>query len=926
MPSTIESSPDHRLPAVAETPNRLALVAKGAAALIGTIAIVVGVPIGLLSAFGAPWPSEAPSVEWLSTPTTGETVLAVLAVVVWLAWAHFVVCLLVEAVAERRKSGLAPHIPGGGIGTQGLARRLIGTIVLLAAVTSAGMSSATAASGPAEAAAPSQLATATMTQVVVPADLPDGTLPTVNDLEKATDADVALGVATYYDVKPPNGRHYDTLWDISERYLGEGRRYQEIWDLNKGVEQPDGRVLQKADLIHPGWVMKLPNDAKGPGLKVVDHAAIAEVPIQAPAPATQTGAAVDGAAGGDATAQADGAGGIQIDAAWAPFFGVAGGLALAGAFLGLRRRRASATAADWWATRDPSGTDPHDPDPSSPTPGSSLRDEADVTTATWLDRAVRSLNGRPGFGAPARASLSEHGLAMVFDDEPAVEAPDGWTSTGSVWSLDRGTDVSGSGPSPLPGLVSVGRRDDGTVLLLDPESVAGVVALDGDGDVARGLALSIAVDTATHPWADDRIVTLVGFANDLSHIGAGSIRHADNLGRVLEGLDNTARYQRAACRDAGAESAREARVRQPEAIDWSYQLVVCSGSPSADELARLTELAADPAVALGVVVVGATATNAVRLTARPDGRVSSPLAGIDVVAQTLTVDAVHGLVALHEPSAGSRRVSMDQLVDALVAEHRVAVEHDSVARVRVMGPVEVSAPGEVDPARQDLLVELACFLAVHPMGVHANRISAALWPRGVEPQVRDTALGLLSSWLGTTPNGTPVLQEESGIWTYAPGAVDLDWTSFRDALNRASDDGARRETHLRAALDLVTGPPFDGVPGGRYGWLGATTLESDIAMAVNLTVLATAEAAAVRDDGDAARAALTRGLRMSPASEELWRSRLRLESHFGTPESLEDVAGQMYAAIAEHGSLMGSTAETDALVDELLPAYRSKVA
>ncbi|MET0819740.1 MAG: hypothetical protein ABWY58_02155 [Aeromicrobium sp.] len=930
MPSTIDSSPENRLPAVAEPEKRWALVAQGAAALVGTIAIVVGVPIGLLAAFGTPWPDEKPSADWLTTPTTGETVLAVLAVVVWLAWAHFVVCLLVEAVAERRKSGLAPHIPGGGIGTQSLARRLISSIVLLAAVTSVGMSSAnavTAAPDESVQAAPtSQVVSSTVSQIVMPAELPDGTLPTLGDLERATDTDVATGVTTYYDVKPPNGRHYDTLWDIADRYLGDGRRYQEIWDLNKGVEQPDGRVLQKADLIHPGWVMKLPNDAKGPGLKVVDHATVADVPVQTPAPAGQAGATAQATSAADGpTTQADG-GGLHVDGDWAPFFGVAGGLVLAGAFLGLRRRRASATAGEWWATRDPSGTDPHDPVPTPPTPGSRLRDEADVTTASWLDRAVRSLNSRPGFAAPARASLSEQGLAMVFDDAPTVEPPDGWTSSGSVWSLQRDAVVGGSGLSPLPGLVSIGRRDDGTVFLLDTESVDGVIALDGDVDVARGLALSMAVDAATHPWADDRAVTLVGFADDLSHVGAGSIRHADDVGRVLEGLDNVARYQRAACRDAGADSARAARASRPDAIDWSYQLIVCSGSPSPDELARLSELAADPTVALGVVIVGSAATSGLRLTSRPDGRVSSPMAGIDVTAQVLTVDAVHGLVALHEPAAGSQRVSMDQLVDALVAEHRVAAEHESVARVRILGPVEVSAPGEVDPDRRELLTELACFLAIHPTGVHANRVSAALWPRGVEPEVRDTALGQLSTWLGTTSDGGPVLQQQLGIWSFAPGAVDLDWTSFRDALNRASDDGARRETHLRAALDLVEGPAFDGIPSSRYGWLAATTLESDIAMAVNLTVLAAAEAAAVRDDEDAARAALARGLRMSPASEELWRSRLRLESHVGSRDDLEAAVGEMYAAIAEHGSPIGSAAETDALVDELLPGYRTRVA
>lgn len=928
---TVERSGSNRLPVSPQEQSRGTSILTGLAALIGTLAIAVGVPVALLAAFGTPWPDEAPSVEWLNAPASGETVLAVLAVVVWLAWAHFMVCLVVEFIAERRQSGLAPHIPGGGIGTQGLARRLVASIVLLAAVTGAGMSSATAVTG-AEQTAPSvstsQAPVATTTEVDLPEELPDGTLPTVKDLESATKTDVAEGVTTYYDVKPPNGRHYDTLWDISERYLGDGRRYKEVWELNKGVTQPDGRVLEKADLIHPGWVLKLPNDATGSGLKVVDHAVLRQVPTGG---GSQGGGAEAESAAADVTVAStdtavESGGGISIDDRWSPFFGVAAGLALAGAFLGLRRRRASAPSTAWWSTRDLSGTDPHDPDPQSPGPGTRLREEADVSTASWLDRAIRSLNSAAGAPAPARVSLGEGGVALAFDEEPAVGPPAGWQSHATVWTLDRDAQVAGSGLSSLPGLVSIGRRDDGTIMLLDPESVSGVVALDGDSDVSRGLALSIAVDTATHPWADDRVVTLVGFADDLSAIGDGAIRHADDLGRVLESLDNIARYHRSACREAGVGSVREARAASPGAIDWSYHLVVCSGVPDKAELARLVALAADPAVALGVVIVGATGVDGVRLTARPDGRVSSPLQGIDVTAQVLTVEAARGLTALYEPAAASRRVSMDQLVDVLESEHRVATAHDTVARVSILGPVRVEAPGEIEPDRRELLTEIACFLALHPSGVHANRISAAIWPRGVDETLRSSALSQLSSWFGTTADGQPVVEQDAGIWRLAPGAVDLDWTTFRAALNRASEDGARRETHLRAALDLVAGPAFADIPASRFGWLESMTVEGDIAIAVNLTVQAVAEAAAARDDETAARAALALGLSMLPASEELWRSQLRLAGHFGERADVEAVAGDMYAAIAEHGAFGGTSGETDALVDELAPGYRSRVA
>jgi hypothetical protein len=53
---------------------------------------------------------------------------------------------------------------------------------------------------------------------------------------------------------------------------------------------------------------------------------------------------------------------------------------------------------------------------------------------------------------------------------------------------------------------------------------------------------------------------------------------------------------------------------------------------------------------------------------------------------------------------------------------------------------------------------------------------------------------------------------------------------------------------------------------------------------------------------------------------------LRLASRFGGPNDTRTVADQMYAAIAEHGSPGGAAPQTDALVDELLPGYRSSAA
>ena len=54
----------------------------------------------------------------------------------------------------------------------------------------------------------------------------------------------------------------DTLWGIAERCLGAGERFPEIAALNYGVSQPDGQALTSSHWIYPGWLLRLPPDAR----------------------------------------------------------------------------------------------------------------------------------------------------------------------------------------------------------------------------------------------------------------------------------------------------------------------------------------------------------------------------------------------------------------------------------------------------------------------------------------------------------------------------------------------------------------------------------------------------------------------------------------------------------------------------------------
>ena len=161
--------------------------------------------------------------------------------------------------------------PGSGVGTQALARRLVSAVLLLSGGVTLAMPLASADPGDAT----TRRDTSTLTardQVQRPA----GPYRRVGHHGDGSPAGFATetprgAIEKYVEVQPPQGRHYDTLWGIAERYLGDGMRYKEIAALNIGTVQPDGTTLRNPDLIYPGWILRLPADAEGPGIRVADQ-------------------------------------------------------------------------------------------------------------------------------------------------------------------------------------------------------------------------------------------------------------------------------------------------------------------------------------------------------------------------------------------------------------------------------------------------------------------------------------------------------------------------------------------------------------------------------------------------------------------------------------------------------------------------------
>ena len=96
---------------------------------------------------------------------------------------------------------------------------------------------------------------------------------------------------TYYVVRVAESGQPETLWDLAARVVGSGQRYVEIYQLNAGRPQPDGGQLTDPAQLTEGWLLVLPWDAIGDGVRYGVLAEPAATPAPTAAPTTTSPAA-----------------------------------------------------------------------------------------------------------------------------------------------------------------------------------------------------------------------------------------------------------------------------------------------------------------------------------------------------------------------------------------------------------------------------------------------------------------------------------------------------------------------------------------------------------------------------------------------------------------------------------------------------------
>ncbi|MFD3925917.1 BTAD domain-containing putative transcriptional regulator [Streptomyces sp. NPDC058614] len=962
---------------------------KAFGAFLALVVLLVGVPGALATQIGWPLPTGAPSLDWLQQEITVDTFINVLTVLVWFAWAQFTACVLVEIKAALSGVGMPNRVPGAGP-SQLLARQLVAALLLVGATAASftpglsqlGHSMEGNQRGTVAAAqqTPGGLFGQQQEQAAsnAAAAIAEQAANAASHAESGSGSTAEEGATKYYRIQPPEGRHHDSLWEVAERHLGDGRRYKEIYQLNKDRTQPDGSKLSEASLIRPGWILEMPADARGGDL--------VEMPDESPKASEQvqrqiheyakTGDQQQGGGGQQGSGGQQGAGagdrdtahisvpqqrpdsdrsGASDQQAQAPHasgtsseesgfsFGLpealVGAPLLAAGLLGAlgRRRRQALWQSALGAVGGRRGMEPPIPTGTAADAQDALLVGANPEGVRLLDLSLRGLAA--ALAAESRplptvyaAWLSGNGDLHLQLAQPAGKPPAPWQlgQDQTFWMLAR-TDAESyedvDTAAPYPGLVSLGTMDDSR-LLLNLESVPGIVSLSGSERDRAGVFASVAAELATNGWSDRMTITLVGFGQDLTPLAPNRLRHLDDIEALVETMEAETRQRRGALGAAGHDSVLTGRTGPAQHTRWAPHLVLLAAEPQGEDAVKLAELAAD-ASRLGIGYLVGTESGdlpgaAWEMEITGEGKLLAPLLGLELDAQTLPLALQQAVVELFveaDPERESTNTATPPFLVDISEQGRPAVY------ARLVGPYEIIGLETPDGERSPLLHEALALLLLHREGVHPRVLSSALWPRGVTDDVRDALVERLRAWLGGDPDGTPRLgTDASGRLTLAKSVVsDLD--VLRSLYHEATqgqgvNSRAVRGRLLTDALVLVRGPLLADRPQGRYGWLTHEIIDAQLPLLVADIGLALSAFHLEKGRAEKAIEALNASLNSAPADERLWNELLRATHATGDTDRLQRLA----ADLVSRSGARGVPPRTEALLDELLPAWRSGVA
>jgi hypothetical protein len=731
-------------------------------------------------------------------------------------------------------------------------------------------------------------------------------------------------------------RRGDTLTSIAERELGTSARWKEIFRVNRAqLSDPDelavGMRLVLPELKPAARPESYPphpqQDRTESPLPKHERPATPPLPSVLPpqpsASPAEPSASSSRPADSPETATPDS--GTTVDVPLISLAGV-GGLLAAGVIGGLAWRRRIQLQ-----TRPPGRRIIHPPPATRPAEVALGQRQRPLSLRT-LDRAMRAIAAhcRDSEAAPPPLQLALIGETEIelCMQEVCPTAPVGFTLRGRSWFIAQ-EDVGylksvpglGEAARPWPALVTLGRDEQGRLVLGDLEAV-GLLEIQPDaGFPAADLMAAMAVELSFSPWADEMIVTLLGGGERLPEaLGRHNVLRTTDCDALLDRLEQRAALQREHRR---YPVLSQHRIDPDLADPWAPEIVLVQQPLSTVQSARLSALInTEPKVALAAVVVGPVPGAAWSL--RGDGRsterkVLLEPAGLSLSPQWLEPPELTAVVDLIKSTGsdettlapwwseacaqpnpppnnvtylGSRSTTWGTAITAegaLIME--AAMDPDRTVHhptLQMLGPIELHGAKGTAPARAaKQCLEYCAWLLENP-GSTAQAMVAAL---AVAEGTRRSNMSRLRSWLGASPAGEVYLPDAyTGRITLHP-AVSSDWQRLQiltaTGVNRASDDS------LQAALQLVRGAPLADAAPGQWHW--AEELRTDMISCVRDIGLELADRALLAGDVERARWAAARALLAAPGDELLLAARIRTEHSAGNAAETDRLALQLAA-------------------------------
>lgn len=922
-------------------------IVTGLGALFALVAVVVGLPVGLVAVFGNPIPVLAelftqPAAFFdtlagmVTTPDyTGEVLFtAVVPTIAWLLWAFFVVSLLLELPSQLGK--MAPvRLPLRAAGMQLAAGALLAAVIVL--FSSTGISGS--ASANATAAAPLEPRAAAMEVV-------DQTEP---ELQVETQTVV---VEQEHVVQPG-----DTMWDVAEQQYGDGQQYDQIFTATAGDAQPVGAPISDPNLILPGQILYVPTEvtvevpveqAPVQDADTVDAAVIDEqAPVVDAASATskgtlsgssETATAPDQSAptedqesvASDSTTIVDDVDQVHDDideteqADWAPLWtaGGAGGILIGGllATIGIRRvRQRSRTLPGQRPAQVAETVSPVE---------MSLRYVEAPSTIAAIDQATRFIAAdaqERGVPLPDlfAARIDAAGLTLFFATPAQLPEPfqlDAEDSTAWLLPLDRVPHVTTLTSAPYPALVTLGRDEQGGQLLVNLEFL-GALHYDGDRQLARTAMMVLASELCTTAWGDAMRVTLVGFGHGLPHLlETDRLNVADDIQDLIAQLRSVADDHQAAVEAAGLESVAAARSADPDA-DFAPEIVLLGEAPDAetrDELAQLLERL--PHIGMAVISSDRISGEWSLEIDSADAAILQPL-GLPIQPQLISDEEYEAIVALmaatdapaepgpewaqslqEEPAPNAPATVPSTPAEEVV---EVALPEHAGPYLSIFGAVELQgAAGQTSGNATSISrwTEVIAYVAFHP-GVRGERLHQDFWPgeSGGAPgttayQKRAALISRARRWISPQYFPTPTRGQGLHLDGVRTQWDDWQWLVGED-ISQAST------SRLVTALSMIKGKPFATERDHTFGW---TDVTGGIRAQIIGSIVDVAHEVAVRGweahDPHLMRIAAATGLLVSPLQQSFWRASMRAEHLAGNADGVERIITHLHLELEAYST------------------------